>query len=143
MTGTTIYNVLQIGECEVAEGTDRPVEPPTIQRIDVVWNPFEDIVPRNMKPIASELLIGGEGEERGTRKRKNLALLSFGDEAEEEEEAVAAAPRARVKSIHDAVQDDARLVKVCHACALQKPACNVHVLMLRASLLAGWHRRRG
>ncbi len=111
MTGTTIYNALQIGELEVVEGTDRPVEPPSILRVDVVWNPFEDITPRNMKPLASELLVTGVTEERGPRKRKNVALLSFGDEAVEEEEAIAAAPRARVKSIHDAVTDDARLVQ--------------------------------
>jgi peptidyl-prolyl cis-trans isomerase SDCCAG10 len=113
VTGTTIYNALKIGELEVEEGTDRPMEPPTIQRVDVVWNPFEDIKPRNMKPLPSEVVVGGEGDEgaQAGRKRKNLALLSFGDEAEEDEEAIAAAPLARVKSIHDAVDDDARLVK--------------------------------
>ena len=111
VTGTTIYNALKIGELEVEEGTDRPAEPPTIQRIEVVWNPFEDITPRNMKPLPSEVVVGGTGDAPVERKRKNLALLSFGDEAEEEEEAIAAAPRARVKSIHDAVEDDARLVK--------------------------------
>ena len=111
VTGTTIYNALKIGELEVEEGTDRPAEPPTIQRVEVVWNPFEDITPRNMKPLPSEVVVGGTGDAPVERKRKNLALLSFGDEAEEEEEAIAAAPRARVKSIHDAVEDDARLVK--------------------------------
>ena len=113
VTGTTIYNALKIGELEVEEGTDRPMEPPTIQRVDVVWNPFEDIKPRNMKPLPSEVVVGGDGDDgaQAGRKRKNLALLSFGDEAEEDEEAIAAAPRARVKSIHDAVEDDARLVK--------------------------------
>ena len=113
VTGTTIYNALKIGELEVEEGTDRPMEPPTIQRVDVVWNPFEDIKPRNMKPLPSEVVVGGDGDDGAQvgRKRKNLALLSFGDEAEEDEEAIAAAPRARVKSIHDAVDDDARLVK--------------------------------
>jgi len=97
----------------VEEGTDRPAEPPSIQRVEVVWNPFDDITPRNMKPLPSEVVVGGTGDEgaQAGRKRKNLALLSFGDEAEEEEEALASAPRARVKSIHDAVEDDARLVK--------------------------------
>jgi peptidyl-prolyl cis-trans isomerase SDCCAG10 len=124
VTGTTIYNALQIGECELAEGTDRPVEPPSIVRVDVVWNPFEDIVPRTMKPQASELQLGGAGDEaeRGPRKRKNLALLSFGDEADEEDAAIAAAPRARVKSIHDAVQADTRVVqaRACRVPAQQR-----------------------
>ena len=114
VTGTTIYNALKIGECEVVEGSDRPVEPPSIQKCEVVWNPFTDLVPRNLRPLAHEVVIGGVGEEEvrgGTRKRKNLALLSFGDEAEEEEQELTAAPRARLKSIHDSVEDDARLVR--------------------------------
>ena len=114
VTGTTIYNALKIGECEVVEGSDRPVEPPSIQKCEVVWNPFTDLVPRNLRPPPHEVLIGGVGEEEvrgGARKRKNLALLSFGDEAEEEEQELTAAPRARLKSIHDSVEDDARLVR--------------------------------
>jgi hypothetical protein len=30
--------------------TDRPFEPPAIRDVEVLWNPFEDIVPRfNLK----------------------------------------------------------------------------------------------
>jgi peptidyl-prolyl cis-trans isomerase SDCCAG10 len=30
----------------VDEATDRPVDPPRITSVEVLWNPFEDIVPR-------------------------------------------------------------------------------------------------
>jgi peptidyl-prolyl cis-trans isomerase SDCCAG10 len=30
----------------VDEATDRPVDPPSITSVEVLWNPFEDIVPR-------------------------------------------------------------------------------------------------
>ncbi len=133
MAGTTIYNALKIGELEVVEGTDRPVEPPHIVRVDVVWNPFEDIVPRNLRPRAEEVIVGGVGEEEARgKKRKNLALLSFGDEAEAEEEELQAAPKPRVKSIHDAVEDDARLVKAGTAAEEE----------VRAKLDAEWERER-
>jgi peptidyl-prolyl cis-trans isomerase SDCCAG10 len=45
ITGNTIYNAIRMGEAEV-DGEDRPVDPIRLLKIDVVWNPFEDIVPR-------------------------------------------------------------------------------------------------
>jgi peptidyl-prolyl cis-trans isomerase SDCCAG10 len=44
VTGDTVFNVLKIGEEEVEN--ERPLFPVTIQRVDVVLNPFIDIVPR-------------------------------------------------------------------------------------------------
>ena len=47
VTGNTIFNVLRLGEVEVGgEGGDRPTEVLKIKGIEVLWNPFEDIVPR-------------------------------------------------------------------------------------------------
>jgi peptidyl-prolyl cis-trans isomerase SDCCAG10 len=31
---------------QVDEETDRPTDPPVITGVEVLWNPFEDIVPR-------------------------------------------------------------------------------------------------
>jgi peptidyl-prolyl cis-trans isomerase SDCCAG10 len=31
---------------QVDEETDRPTDPPIITGVEVLWNPFEDIVPR-------------------------------------------------------------------------------------------------
>jgi peptidyl-prolyl cis-trans isomerase SDCCAG10 len=108
VSGTTIYNCIKMGELECIEGTDRPAEPARILRCDVVWNPFEDIVPRNLRHRDADVVLV-DNAEAGVKKRKNLALLSFGDDAEEEEEAPPA--KRGGKSIHDVVEDDARLVK--------------------------------
>jgi peptidyl-prolyl cis-trans isomerase SDCCAG10 len=45
VAGDTFFNVLRINEFEVDEH-ERPLFPPKIIRVDVVWNPFDDIVPR-------------------------------------------------------------------------------------------------
>jgi len=113
VAGTTIYNCIKMGELECIESTDRPAEPPRILRCDVVWNPFEDIVPRNLRPQGADVvLVDNAAELGGAKKRKNLALLSFGDdEVVEEEDAQAPPPKRAGKSIHDVVEDDARLVK--------------------------------
>lgn len=44
--GDTLYNILALSELELVPGTDRPVYPPHIKSIQVLDNPFEDIVPR-------------------------------------------------------------------------------------------------
>jgi peptidyl-prolyl cis-trans isomerase SDCCAG10 len=48
--GNTIYNLLKIGDLATDKKTDRPiVDPfPTIKRVEVTINPFEDIVTRNL-----------------------------------------------------------------------------------------------
>ena len=47
VTGNTIFNVLRLGEVETGgEGGDRPLEELKIKGIEVLWNPFDDIVPR-------------------------------------------------------------------------------------------------
>ena len=45
ITGNTIFNVLKLGEVEVGD-QDRPVDPIVISKVEVLWNPFDDIVPR-------------------------------------------------------------------------------------------------
>ena len=47
VVGPTIYNVLSISEVELSPTEpDRPVYPPKLNRVDVLENPFDDIVPR-------------------------------------------------------------------------------------------------
>ena len=45
VTGNTFYNVARLGDADV-DANDRPVEPFTINSIEILSNPFEDIVPR-------------------------------------------------------------------------------------------------
>ena len=86
VTGHTIYNALQIADLEV-DG-DRPVEPyPKILKAEIVWNPFEDIVPRVTKKLDGDVDDAEPGGEKKKKKKekKKLNLLSFGEEAGEEE----------------------------------------------------------
>ena len=48
VTGSTIFNVLRMGETTDVDKDDRPVDeqPPRIISAEVLVNPFEDIVPR-------------------------------------------------------------------------------------------------
>ncbi|CAA0838049.1 Peptidyl-prolyl cis-trans isomerase CYP57 [Striga hermonthica] len=106
VTGDSIFNLLQLGEVETGKD-DRPVEPlPRILSVEVVWNPFDDIVPRK---IAAKSLPPSEKKETKQKVTKKLNLLSFGEEAEEEEKEIAAA-NTRIKSSHD-VLNDPRLLK--------------------------------
>jgi peptidyl-prolyl cis-trans isomerase SDCCAG10 len=45
VTGNTIFNVMKLGEVEVGPN-DIPVDPIMITNVEVLWNPFDDIVPR-------------------------------------------------------------------------------------------------
>lgn len=111
VAGTTIYNALALSEVELStEVPDRPVYPPKLLRVEVVHNPFHDIVPRitreekeaqaaARKRIAEER---AQPEHELKRKKKNTALLSFG-----EEEEAAPVPRNARKPIssHDLLHD--------------------------------------
>jgi peptidyl-prolyl cis-trans isomerase SDCCAG10 len=48
--GPTFYNLLKISELETDKSTDRPVSDPIpmIKTVQVITNPIEDIVPRNL-----------------------------------------------------------------------------------------------
>lgn len=45
VTGNTFYNLSRLGEAETTEA-DRPVDKHVIRSVEVLWNPFDDIVPR-------------------------------------------------------------------------------------------------
>ncbi|KAI0761824.1 cyclophilin-like domain-containing protein [Trametes elegans] len=94
VVGDTIYNVAKIGEMEI-DDNERPVYPPKIKRIRIVDNPFPDIIPRI---TAEEKRAQQRAREQAQREReqeqlrrggkKDVKLLSFGDEEEAEEEPV-------------------------------------------------------
>ena len=88
VTGNTIFNVLRMGDVEVDE-SDRPIDPIKILSVEVLWNPFDDIVPRDLSKVADS----GKAEnskpekvEKGAKAVKNKRLLSFGNEEEETED---------------------------------------------------------
>lgn len=110
VTGDSIYNLLRIGELET-DKEDRPVEsPPKILSVEVLWNPFEDIVPRGA-PLKSLPSSKAEKDKNDIKQKatKKLNLLSFGEEAEEEENELVNV-NTKIRSSHD-VLDDPRLLK--------------------------------
>uniref|UniRef100_A0A7N0RF10 PPIase cyclophilin-type domain-containing protein n=1 Tax=Kalanchoe fedtschenkoi TaxID=63787 RepID=A0A7N0RF10_KALFE len=109
VTGDSVYNLPNIGEVET-DKDDRPFDPaPKIKSVEILWNPFDDIIPRvTAKPLPSSTT---DTDNKETKKKpvKKLNLLSFGEEAEEEEKELSVV-KQKIKSSHD-VLDDPRLLK--------------------------------
>ena len=88
---------------------ERPLNPHYIKSTHILNNPFDDIVPRNAEKPQKE-----EKSKEQTKKKKSkakahkkLTVLSFGDEAEEEEKTVEKVNKEiKSKSAHDLVDDE-------------------------------------
>lgn len=113
VTGDTIYNVMGLNELEVDED-DRPVYPPRLLKAEVLWNPFDDLKPRVDRDAkqaaaaaAEKAAKEAEAKAKASKPARNFNLISFGDEAEEEDqEAAEAAASIKIKSAHDALEDE-------------------------------------
>ncbi|XP_018424834.1 PREDICTED: peptidyl-prolyl cis-trans isomerase CWC27 homolog [Nanorana parkeri] len=113
VTGDTIYNLLRLTEVDIGED-ERPVNPHKIKTGEVLFNPFDDIVPRVTKKLKKEKQEE-ESKQAKVKGTKNFSLLSFGEEAEEEEEEVnrvRETMKGKSKSSHDLLKDDPRLSSV-------------------------------
>jgi peptidyl-prolyl cis-trans isomerase SDCCAG10 len=66
----------------------RPLYPQKILRTKILVNPFPDIKPRESTKAKERRRQKEEKEKRRATAQKNTALLSFGDEAEEEEQEI-------------------------------------------------------
>ncbi|XP_015779221.1 PREDICTED: peptidyl-prolyl cis-trans isomerase CWC27 homolog [Acropora digitifera] len=95
--------MLKMEDCEVGED-DRPLFPPKIKSTEVLHNPFDDIVPRLRKEDINKEKT--EEKRKKIKGTKNFSLLSFGEEAEEEEsEVVSMNKTMKMRSSHDMLQD--------------------------------------
>uniref|UniRef100_A0A7S3ZRX2 PPIase cyclophilin-type domain-containing protein n=1 Tax=Pelagomonas calceolata TaxID=35677 RepID=A0A7S3ZRX2_9STRA len=86
VAGDTVFNLLRMGEVET-DDNDRPVDGITLKTVEVLLNPFDDVVPRISQNVPAEV-VEVKPKPRGT---KNLTLLSFGEEEASE------APQQRMK----------------------------------------------
>ncbi|KAJ0985515.1 hypothetical protein J5N97_003871 [Dioscorea zingiberensis] len=110
VTGDSIYNLLRLGDVET-DKDDRPLDPPKLLSVEVLWNPFDDIIPRQVPgKLSSHIKTDAGGQGPRKKAEKKLNVLSFGEEVEEEEKEVEAAGKEKIKSIHD-VLDDPRFLK--------------------------------
>ncbi|GAB1298527.1 Spliceosome-associated protein CWC27 homolog [Apodemus speciosus] len=111
VTGDTVYNMLRLTEVDI-DDEERPRNPHRIKSCEVLFNPFDDIIPREIKKPKKEK---PEEEVKKLKPKGNFSLLSFGEEAEEEEEAVnrvSQSMKGRSKSSHDLLKDDPQLSSV-------------------------------
>ncbi|TVY12796.1 Peptidyl-prolyl isomerase CWC27 [Lachnellula arida] len=96
--GETIYNVAKMGEAEVGEN-ERPLYPTKVTSVEVLVNPFKDMVRREKKVnvgIVKEKDIKGAGKKK--RKVGGKQLLSFGGDEGDEEEQVPVKKKAKYDS---------------------------------------------
>ncbi|NXG51324.1 CWC27 protein, partial [Psilopogon haemacephalus] len=113
VTGDTIYNMLRLAEVEV-DKDERPLSPHKIRSSEVLFNPFDDIVPRPNRKLKKDK-PEEETKKLKVKGTKNFNLLSFGEEAEEEEEEVSRVSQSmkgKSKSSHDLLKDDPQLSSV-------------------------------
>ncbi|KAA6409742.1 MAG: cyclophilin [Lasallia pustulata] len=95
VVGDTIYNLMKMGDAELVggEGSERPLYPTKIVETEVLVNPFEDMVRREVK---GKTMVGEE--KAGVKKPKKKAtklLLSFEGEEGEEAEASQVVKKAK------------------------------------------------
>ena len=111
VVGDTIYNMLKLQEVEV-DNDDRAIRPHKILKTKILINPFPDIEPR--KTIVMEEFKEEKKKPKSKMKgTKDYKLLSFGDEAEDEEEDMIEVHKntsKKPKSSHDLL-DDPNLLK--------------------------------
>ncbi|PPS07693.1 hypothetical protein GOBAR_AA12952 [Gossypium barbadense] len=77
VTGDSIFNLLRIGEVDTDQD-DRPLDPPPrIKSVEVLWNPFEDIVPRVTSRPSIQPAAEAENKDSKKKavKRKELVNL--------------------------------------------------------------------
>ncbi|XP_038217780.1 spliceosome-associated protein CWC27 homolog isoform X2 [Zerene cesonia] len=99
--GDSIYNILKLEDGLIGPD-DRPEHPHRVTGTEVLINPFTDIVPRVVEKRETEAPKKKKKKER--QGVKNFGLLSFGEEAEEEE-GEAQEYRGKPKSTHDLLED--------------------------------------
>uniref|UniRef100_A0A6I8NFV2 Spliceosome-associated protein CWC27 homolog n=1 Tax=Ornithorhynchus anatinus TaxID=9258 RepID=A0A6I8NFV2_ORNAN len=83
-------------------------------RLKVLFNPFDDIIPRDGKKLKKDK-PEDETKKLKSKGTKNFSLLSFGEEAEEEEvevNRVSQSMKGKSKSSHDLLKDDPHLSSV-------------------------------
>ncbi|XP_066919004.1 spliceosome-associated protein CWC27 homolog [Clytia hemisphaerica] len=109
VTGNTIYNMIRFNDLEVDQ-EDRPLSPPKILKTEILSNPFEDIEPRDRKKKKQKDDSEKAGKIKSKSKAtKNYKLLSFGEEAEDDENEDESTEDFGIKSSHDVLKEDKKL----------------------------------
>ncbi|XP_070495163.1 uncharacterized protein [Chironomus tepperi] len=84
VTGDTIYNMIKLNDSQT-DHNDRVIYPHKINKVKILNNPFPDLKPRFDK-IASSKDESSENKKKSKKEGvKNFKLISFGEEAEQDE----------------------------------------------------------
>lgn len=107
--GDTIYNVARMGEMEVGPG-DRPTYPVKITGVEVLVNPFKDMVRRERFAVPETQKAP---EKKKAKRKGGKQLLSFGGEDGDTEEAAPALKKmkfdTRIVADSDVVEPEPRM----------------------------------
>lgn len=81
ITGETVYNMIKLNDSQT-DHHERPLFPHKINKVKILHNPFADITARLDNKRSKD-----DSKEKKTKKEgvKNFKLISFGDEAEQDE----------------------------------------------------------
>ena len=93
VAGDTIYNLMKMGEADLADDeSERPLYPTKITGVEVIVNPFEDMVKRIrvVQPTVEE-----KKEKKKPKRKAGKQLLSFGGDEGEDGEATPVVKRAK------------------------------------------------
>ncbi|BGP12528.1 hypothetical protein JCM10213_007628 [Rhodosporidiobolus nylandii] len=125
VTGDSLFNMLKLSDVELEPNSDKPVYAPVIKSVEVRVDPFEDTdepirpritaAERKEQDKAKREMKKERAKQREGAKRKgtkNKSLISFGDEAAEDESAESTLPKTKFKSAHDAAVDKRLSAKV-------------------------------
>ena len=107
--GDTIYNVARMGEMEVGPG-DRPTYPVKITGVEVLVNPFNDMVRRERFAVPETQKAP---EKKKAKRKGGKQLLSFGGEDGDTEEAAPALKKmkfdTRIVADSDVVEPEPKM----------------------------------
>ncbi|GLE06214.1 hypothetical protein PINS_up015456 [Pythium insidiosum] len=82
ITGNTIFNLLSVNDAET-DDRDRPLHPPKLLSTEVLWNPFDDIVPRELKPRVDSAAEKDAKKRRERKATKDLKLEQGKEESQD------------------------------------------------------------
>ncbi|KAJ3118525.1 Peptidyl-prolyl isomerase cwc27 [Phlyctochytrium bullatum] len=69
VVGNTFFNVMSMGELET-DKDERPLNPPKLFKAEILYNPFEDIVPRTTPEEKAEKLEREKQEQEKKQQKE-------------------------------------------------------------------------
>lgn len=82
VVGDTIYNLIKMGEAELIEGTEKPTYPTKLTGVEILVNPFEDMIKR---PRVAQRTREEKKEKKKPKRKAGKAVLSFGGDEDGED----------------------------------------------------------